>query len=105
MKRFFSIIALAAFTLTCCAQNNLKLGESKVFDATNGRKLFLKNCAHCHGADASGDEGPDLHRLDWTDEQNHRAHPQRQGRPDDRVRGKTVAGRNQRAYRVCATLK
>jgi len=31
--------------------------------------LFLKNCAHCHGADAHGDEGPDLHHLDWTDEQ------------------------------------
>lgn len=40
-------------------------------DATTppGRLLFLKNCAHCHGADARGDEGPDLHNLDWTDEQ------------------------------------
>jgi len=34
-----------------------------------GQQLFLKNCAHCHGADAHGDEGPDLHNLDWTDEQ------------------------------------
>jgi mono/diheme cytochrome c family protein len=34
-----------------------------------GRQLFLKNCAHCHGADAHGDEGPDLHNLDWSDEQ------------------------------------
>jgi len=34
-----------------------------------GQKLFLKNCAHCHGADAHGDEGPDLHNLAWTDEQ------------------------------------
>jgi len=34
-----------------------------------GHQLFLKNCAHCHGADAHGDEGPDLHNLDWTDEQ------------------------------------
>jgi mono/diheme cytochrome c family protein len=34
-----------------------------------GRELFMKNCAHCHGADAHGDEGPDLHNLDWTDEQ------------------------------------
>jgi len=34
-----------------------------------GQKLFLKNCAHCHGADAAGDEGPNLHTLDWTDEQ------------------------------------
>jgi mono/diheme cytochrome c family protein len=34
-----------------------------------GQQLFLKNCAHCHAADAHGDEGPDLHNLDWTDEQ------------------------------------
>jgi mono/diheme cytochrome c family protein len=34
-----------------------------------GRTLFLKNCAHCHADDATGDEGPDLHGLkrgdDW----------------------------------------
>jgi len=41
--------------------------ETVLADA--GRQLFLKNCAHCHGADAHGDEGPDLHNLDWTDEQ------------------------------------
>jgi mono/diheme cytochrome c family protein len=33
------------------------------------RSLFLRNCAHCHGADAHGDEGPDLHGIGWTDEQ------------------------------------
>jgi mono/diheme cytochrome c family protein len=33
-----------------------------------GRKLFLKNCAQCHGADAHGDDGPDLHGLDLSDE-------------------------------------
>lgn len=32
-----------------------------------GRKLFLDSCAHCHGADATGDEGPDLHRLQVSD--------------------------------------
>jgi mono/diheme cytochrome c family protein len=37
--------------------------------ADTGRTLFLKNCAHCHAADAQGDEGPDLHALDRTDEQ------------------------------------
>ena len=34
---------------------------------TAGRKLFLASCAHCHGADARGDEGPDLHALDVSD--------------------------------------
>lgn len=32
-----------------------------------GRKLFLASCAHCHGADASGDEGPDLHQVEVSD--------------------------------------
>jgi mono/diheme cytochrome c family protein len=31
--------------------------------AAHGRALFRMNCAHCHGADATGDEGPDLHGL------------------------------------------
>jgi len=32
-----------------------------------GRTLFLANCAHCHGADATGDEGPDLHNVEVSD--------------------------------------
>jgi uncharacterized membrane protein len=36
-------------------------------NATQGRHLFLMNCAHCHGDDARGDEGPDLHNLHKTD--------------------------------------
>jgi mono/diheme cytochrome c family protein len=32
-----------------------------------GRVLFLASCAHCHGADATGDEGPDLHDVQVSD--------------------------------------
>ncbi len=32
-----------------------------------GRALFLDSCAHCHGADARGDEGPDLHDTPVSD--------------------------------------
>jgi mono/diheme cytochrome c family protein len=32
-----------------------------------GRELFLDSCAHCHGADATGDEGPDLHDVQVSD--------------------------------------
>jgi mono/diheme cytochrome c family protein len=32
-----------------------------------GRKLFDRNCAHCHGDDARGDEGPNLHNLQLSD--------------------------------------
>jgi len=34
---------------------------------TRGRTLFLDSCAHCHGADARGDEGPDLHDVQVSD--------------------------------------
>jgi mono/diheme cytochrome c family protein len=32
-----------------------------------GHKLFDRNCAHCHGDDARGDEGPNLHGLTLSD--------------------------------------
>ena len=40
-------------------------------DAAQGRQLFLMNCAHCHGDDARGDEGPDLHNLHRSDARIH----------------------------------
>jgi mono/diheme cytochrome c family protein len=47
---------------------DIEFTQSSVTNAIAGRLLFLKNCAHCHGADAHGDEGPDLHKLDVSDE-------------------------------------
>src|SRR3982751_6661269 len=40
-------------------------------NAAQGRHLFLMNCAHCHGDDAHGDEGPDLHNLHKSDARIH----------------------------------
>src|ERR1044071_3929545 len=40
-------------------------------DAEQGRHLFLMNCAHCHGDDPRGDEGPDLHDLHRSDARIH----------------------------------
>ena len=34
---------------------------------SQGHHLFLMNCAHCHADDATGDEGPDLHRVKKSD--------------------------------------
>lgn len=45
------------------------ISRSESTASTAGRVLFLRNCAHCHGADARGNECPDLHHLDWTDQQ------------------------------------
>ena len=63
------MLALAAMAMTSCAQKNSGASGTKNPDAASGRTVFLKNCAHCHGADARGGEGPDLHNLDWTDGQ------------------------------------
>jgi cytochrome c oxidase cbb3-type subunit 3 len=76
----FSLLALAGFALVACAPNRAndrRAGQrapdpqtdSSAVEMPIGRTLFLKNCAHCHGSDARGGEGPDLHNLDWTDEQ------------------------------------
>jgi mono/diheme cytochrome c family protein len=79
--RFFGIFAVAAFGLTLCAQTSpyVRPANSSVSApvtnsapaagvAIKGRALFLRNCAHCHGATAHGDDGPDLHGLDFTDD-------------------------------------
>jgi mono/diheme cytochrome c family protein len=35
--------------------------------AKEGHRLFERNCAHCHGDDARGDEGPSLYDLKKSD--------------------------------------
>ena len=40
-------------------ENSAKVAE--------GARLFALNCAHCHGEDATGDEGPDLHGVAKSD--------------------------------------
>ena len=82
--KLLTITALVAFVLTAGAQQTTT--STDVHGAVSsaaasqptasaptantgtiiGRTLFLKNCAHCHGANAHGDEGPDLHNLDFT---------------------------------------
>jgi mono/diheme cytochrome c family protein len=41
--------------------------QTMTAEAAQGRHLFVMNCAHCHGDEARGDEGPDLHDLRKTD--------------------------------------
>jgi mono/diheme cytochrome c family protein len=72
VKKLPWILSLALFCLVSGAQDNAPMqtpsaGNSTNSNPTPGRKLFLKNCAHCHGADAHGDDGPDLHGLDDSD--------------------------------------
>jgi mono/diheme cytochrome c family protein len=46
--------------------------QNMTAEAAQGRHLFLMNCAHCHGDDAHGDEGPDLYDLRKSDERIRR---------------------------------
>ena len=57
-------------TFATSAQAAMKPPELTA-DAAQGRHLFLMNCAHCHGDDAHGDEGPDLHNLHRSDARIH----------------------------------
>jgi mono/diheme cytochrome c family protein len=45
------------------AQASPPVGE----EAQKGHSLFDRNCAHCHGDDARGDEGPSLYNLRKSD--------------------------------------
>ena len=82
--KFLTVWALMAFGSTSWSQQtsnpNVHGANSFVSSTTttdappahaiaiNGRTLFLRNCAHCHGATAHGDDGPDLHDLGLTDD-------------------------------------
>lgn len=61
---FFAFLIIVAVTDRALGDDN----HGPAADTSAGRTLFLKNCAHCHGADARGDEGPDLHKLDLSDD-------------------------------------
>ena len=63
-----SSIAIPAFATS--TQSAMKPLEPTA-DAAHGRHLFLMNCAHCHGDDARGEEGPDLHDLHRSDARIH----------------------------------
>jgi len=45
----------------------VKTGAPPAALVEQGRHLFSQNCAHCHGEDARGDEGPDLHGVRKSD--------------------------------------
>jgi cytochrome c oxidase cbb3-type subunit 3 len=50
------------------SKSGVQSSATKDPKAAAGAKLFALNCAHCHGVDATGDEGPDLHQVKKTDE-------------------------------------
>jgi mono/diheme cytochrome c family protein len=53
------------------SSSNAQVSQVMLTDVTQGRHLFLMNCAHCHGDDAHGNEGPDLYNLHKSDARIH----------------------------------
>src|SRR6478736_9419723 len=51
---------------TALSGKQSQLTESRNFNretVVQGRRVFIKHCVECHGFDARGDEGSDLHNL------------------------------------------
>src|ERR1700722_8081968 len=88
MKFSFQLKAATLATITGVAAIGLAFAAGQMFPASSaaaagsgdglaippagtqqqkGYTLFMQNCAHCHGADARGDEGPDLHGVTKSD--------------------------------------
>src|SRR5690349_19482334 len=68
----FAFGTATALKRTAARESRQQPGGKTVSDAVTpssreriaqGRALFLASCAHCHGADARGDDGPDLHQV------------------------------------------
>lgn len=68
MKRLHRITRVAAVVLGAMFAFAASAASTNASEeASRGGTLFQRNCAHCHGDDARGDEGPDLHNLKKSD--------------------------------------
>ncbi len=65
-------IACAAISvMTACRSQETTKSAAKDPEVPEGRRLFLLNCAHCHGHEGHGDgpdDGPDLRGITRSDE-------------------------------------
>src|SRR5262249_38184320 len=68
MKKFQLAFRVGWIILGIAVVPAIKAGSTAPGEeAIRGQSLFEQNCAHCHGDDARGDEGPDLHNLKKSD--------------------------------------
>lgn len=89
MKLSLQFKAIILATISSCAALSLMVAASRLFQSSastastavndgqiipadgtlvhQGYAVFMLNCAHCHGTDARGDEGPDLHGVKKSD--------------------------------------
>ena len=68
MKKFRFAVKLGSILFGMALGTSLQAAPAGLSaEAKQGQNLFERNCAHCHGDDARGDEGPDLHGLKKSD--------------------------------------
>jgi cbb3-type cytochrome c oxidase subunit III len=67
MKKFHFAFKLGCILFAIAAPPRVHASPTASEEAKRGQNLFERNCAHCHGDDARGDEGPDLHDLKKSD--------------------------------------
>jgi cbb3-type cytochrome c oxidase subunit III len=67
MKLFQFALKLGFILFAIIVGVRLHASPTASEEAKKGQNLFERNCAHCHGDDARGDEGPDLHGLKKSD--------------------------------------
>jgi len=65
-----SMAALSTLAIASTPSPPAKTAKATVESGlvSKGHTLFLSNCAPCHGAQAQGDDGPNLHRLGLPDD-------------------------------------
>ena len=73
MKLFYlmtlaAAAALAAATSTAAPPSTVKPKAADAKLVSAGHTLFLTNCSPCHGAQAQGDDGPNLHHIGLSDD-------------------------------------
>jgi mono/diheme cytochrome c family protein len=56
-------LTFGAFATSRAAAQESQPAKTALADTEQGKRLFEQNCSTCHGADAGGDEGPDLHGV------------------------------------------
>lgn len=74
-----SMAAMSTLAIASAPSPSAKTVKANVDSrlVSKGHTLFLSNCAPCHGAQAQGDDGPNLHKL---------------GLPDDAILSTVTAG-------------
>lgn len=64
------VVAMGAFSTNAQSVESAKAKgtDSSAQLVSTGHSLFITNCAPCHGAQAQGDDGPNLHKLGLSDD-------------------------------------